>query len=92
MTERTYPYQGWVLTPAFKPKKVTLTARYGYASQDYGDLTDSSKLYALSEIFPSKEAAIAGGWARVHAQQSKLDKAQANINKRSASLKKAETT
>ena len=92
MTERTYPYQGWVLTHTFKPKEVTLTARYGYASQDYGDLTDSNKLYALSEIFPSKEAAITEGWARVHAQQCKLDKAQTTLNKRSATLKKAETT
>ena len=91
MTERTYPYQGWVLTPSFKPKEVTLTSRYGYASQDYGDLTESSKLYALSDIFPDKATAIAEGWARLREQQARLDKAQANINKRSTNLKKAET-
>ena len=92
MTERTYPYQGWVLTPSFKPKEVTLTSRYRYSSLDYGDLTDSSKLYALCDIFPNKAAAIAAGKKKVCEQQSKLDKAQANINKRSANLKKAETT
>ena len=92
MTERTYPYQGWVLMPSFKPKEVTLTSRYGYASQDYGDLTDSSKLYALSDIFPDKASAIAAGWERLREQQVKLDKVQGNINKRSANLKKAETT
>ena len=91
MTERTYPYQGWVLTPSFKPKEVTLTSRYEYASLDY-DLTDSSKLYAFCDIFPNKAAAIAAGKEKVREQQSKLDKAQANINKRSANLKKAETT
>ena len=47
------------------------------------------KLYARSEIFPSKTAAILEGHARLRKQQADLDKKQTNINKRRAALEKA---
>lgn len=89
MNERIYPYLGWVLTPSFKPKQVTLITKYGYGQTDYGDLTEAHKLYALDEIFPTKEEAITYGHERVKKQQAALDKTQAAIHKRRASLEKA---
>jgi hypothetical protein len=87
---RDYPYAGWVLLPSFKPTEVTFVSAYkSFSNEDYGDNSQGGKLYASSEIFPSKTAAILEGHARLRKQQADLDKKQTNINKRRAALEKA---
>ena len=87
---RDYPYAGWVLLPSFKPTEVTFVSAYkSFGNEDYGDNSQGGKLYARSEIFPSKTAAILEGHARLRKQQADLDKKQTNINKRRAALEKA---
>lgn len=88
--QRTYPYAGWVLLPSFKPVEVTFVSAYkSFSNEDYGDNSQSGKLYGRSEIFPSKAAAILEGHARLEKQQADLDKKQIKINKRRAALEKA---
>lgn len=90
MSEKSYPYQAWVLTPGFKPKQVTLTKPYRWQS-GHGDETDSGKVYHFSEIYPDLEAAITAGWEKVDAQQADIDKRQERLDKRKTALTKAST-
>jgi hypothetical protein len=56
---RTYPYRAWVLNQLNKPKRVLFTEANNLPSRyDQGDLTKKGKVYALADIFPSKEAAL----------------------------------
>lgn len=90
MSERVYPRKVWVLTPSFKPKEVEVVRPYvSYGSQDYGDLTAATKLYAVSEMFDSKRAAIDEGWRRVDKQKADLDKKLIGIAKRRKALQAA---
>lgn len=87
---RTYPRQVWVLTPSFVPKEVTVLKKYSsYASSDYGDISESGKIYPLSEMFPSKEAVIAEGYRRIQEQESKIQKMLATLEKKNRNLEKA---
>jgi hypothetical protein len=90
-TARTYPYEAWVLTPSFKPKKVVITHLYkSYSSPNAWDVAEGGKLYSVgSELFATKEEAIEAGWARVLDQEMKLSKQQAAIYKRREALVKA---
>lgn len=90
MNERTYPYTAWVLTPSFKPKEVTLVRHYmAFGGQDYGDLTESGKMYGVTEMFPTKRAAVDEGWRRVGKQKADLDKKLIGIAKRRKALQEA---
>ncbi|MDX4957881.1 hypothetical protein [Delftia acidovorans] len=86
MSEVKFPYQGWVLTPSFKPVETTFTGcKYG---RDWHD-ADGKKAYFIANIFRSKGDAIANGREILVKQQTDLDKKQANIEKRRAALDKA---
>lgn len=83
----TFPYTGWVLLPSFKPGQVAFVEeawRDNSWHKSFG-----GKVYATSNIYPSKDAAISAGYIDLHKQQAALDKKQANINKRRAALEKA---
>jgi hypothetical protein len=87
---RTYPYAAWVLKPSFRPAQVTLVREYDscqYANT--WDVAESGKLYALSELFPTKESAIVAGWERVHDQEAKLTKQLESLQKKREQLTKA---
>jgi len=87
---RTYPYKAWALLPSFKPTEIELKAAYAsYSHQDYGDVSVTGKVYARSEIYPTKEAAIAGGWARVKEQEATLSKWAESLRKKKVALEKA---
>lgn len=91
MSARTYPYKAWTLQPSFKPVEVELVKPYS----DYGlylrfDCTSKGKPYSISELHPTKEAAIAAGREKVKEQQADLAKRQERLNKRIAALDKAE--
>lgn len=91
MSARTYPYDGWVLLPSFKPKKVTFVKNYGsWSGADYGDISDAGKYYPCSQIHESRSDAITEGHNRLNLQQARLDKQLAVMQKRRAELVKAE--
>ncbi len=85
MSEVKFPYQGWVLTPGFKPVEKTFVRVY---SGDWHD-TNNGASYHVKKIFLEKADAIEWGRANLEAQQAALDKKQANIEKRRAALDKA---
>lgn len=85
MSEKKFPYKGWVLTPSFKPVEKTFT-RSGYIKYEY---TEDDKCYHIKSIHPDKASVIAWGRADLDRQQAALDKKQANIEKRRAALDKA---
>jgi hypothetical protein len=90
MSERTYPYDAWTLQPSFKPVRVTLVKSYGSLSfAGHWDLNEKGKSFAVSDLFPTKEAAIERGWERIHEQEAKLAKMMAGINKKRIALAKA---
>lgn len=93
MTERTYPYVAWVLTPQFKPVQKTFVSKYeGWSNKDYGDNVEGGGIYERAYIFMTLEAAIE--WARkdIERQQAAIDKKQANLDKRKANVAKAEAS
>lgn len=82
---RIYPRKVWVLLPSFKPKEVEVVKRYGSAT-DYGDLTAAGVNYMPSEMYESQQEAVENGYRRLCEQQSALDKRQANLRKKRATL------
>jgi len=85
MSDTTYPFTAWVLTPSFAPKQVELVRGSYYA--DWHS-TEAKKNYHDSELYTSKEVAIEAGWRRLDEQTSALKKKADNINKKKATLTK----
>ncbi len=85
MSEKQFPYKGWVLTPGFKPVEKTFVSRYGYGWHD----ADCGKPFRTENIHEDKDSAIAWGREELERQQAALDHRQANIQKRRAALDKA---
>lgn len=94
MSERTYPYKAWVLTPSFTPVEVELVGPYStYYAALYGhlDVTVKNKAYSTEhDLYPTKAAAIAAGRKRIDKQRADIAKRIEQINKRAAALDKAE--
>jgi hypothetical protein len=90
-TTRTYPRQAWVLQPSFKPKEVTITQPYSsWGGASEWDLAEGGKHYHHTDLHPTKAAAIAAGREKLVAAQADVDKRQATVTKRAAALDKAE--
>lgn len=89
---KTYPYTAWRLMPSFKPVEVVLTKEYASFGKSAWDISDQGKVIEHCDIFATRDAAITEGLARLAIQQGSLDAKQANIDKRSAVLKKAKAT
>jgi hypothetical protein len=90
MSQRTYPRKAWVLLPSFKPKEVELVKPYrAFGGLDYGDLTETGKMYQVAELFDTKRAAVDEGWRRVDEQKAALDKKLINIAKKRKALQAA---
>lgn len=87
MSEVKFPYQGWVLTPSFKPVEKTFQSKADHYEEWHYD--ENGKGYQVRDIYQDKASAIAWGRANLEAQQAALDKKQANIEKRRAALDKA---
>lgn len=83
-----FPYNAWVLQPSFKPKEVTFTEKHWYGDRRHRSGT--GKVYPVSEIYPTKQAAIAAGREQLEKQREDLLKRQERIDKRAAALDKAE--
>ena len=90
MSARTYPRDIWVLTPSYAVKQVTVVSGYrSYGSVDYGDITESTKLYRPDEMHVTKADAIVAGWDSVARVQADIDKRCQNLDKKRANLNKA---
>ncbi|MDX4957262.1 hypothetical protein [Delftia acidovorans] len=89
MSEVKFPYQGWVLTPSFKPVEKTFFAPYNKEWHRSTDGGARGTYHQVEKIFPSMEAAIAWGRSDLDKQEAALDKKHFNIQKRRAALDKA---
>lgn len=86
---RIYPRQVWVLQPSMKPIEVTVVKGYSSWNRvDYGDITEKGKIYPLSDIFPTKDAAIQAGRDACKKAQADIDKRIENLRKKLAQLDK----
>jgi hypothetical protein len=83
----SFPYVGWILTPSYRPKQLEFVARQ---HSDDWHKTAQGKGYHVDNIHRSLQAAIDYGRANLARQETKLVKMQQTIDKRLASLDKAE--
>lgn len=87
MNQKTFPYQGWVLLPSFRPVERTFVSKGAWAMELHK--SEEGKLFNVKDIYEYKEDAIAAGHADLDRQQSALDKRQVALEKRRAALEKA---
>jgi hypothetical protein len=88
MSDKTYPYQAWTLTPSYALKEVTISKPYG-SVVFHGDMSDGGKYYPAGELFASRDEALDEADRRLWAQNLALDKAKVRIEKRRANVAKA---
>jgi hypothetical protein len=88
MTEKKFPYKGWVLTPSFTPVEKTFVGHGIYSYYSYH--VTENKRYRVDMIFEDKSSAIAWGHKELEKQKAALDKKLANLEKRRKSLDKAQ--
>lgn len=91
MSEKQYPFTGWVLMPSYKPKQETFVSEANFFNRDLYEVTRTGKYVPSGEIYASKENAIAAGYAKLEEQREKLKKMQERIEKRQGALNKATT-
>ena len=92
MSQRTYPYTGWVLLPSFTPVEGVFIKPYWPSEPSKGDESAGGKHYLLSWIHPTKEAAIAYGREKIRRMRADIDTRIENLRKKEAALNKAEGT
>lgn len=84
MTQRSYPYIAWRLTRTFQIIEVELVAGGIYGS-GY-DRTETGHSYPLSELFASKDAALAEGERRLQVVEADIARRQMNLERRRREL------
>lgn len=83
----TFPYNGWVLTPSYKPKQVTVTGEaVAYGLYREWHVTDTGNSYHHTHIHETREQAVAHGHAALDAQKLRIEKQQANLEKHRKNL------
>ncbi len=88
MNWQTYPYDGWVITPAFVIKKLTFT-RQSWSNYDRPAEAGAKAYHRESEIFQTKADAIEAARRHLDEAQAKLVKSLENLDKKRAKLRKA---
>lgn len=92
MTEKknlnfTFPYEGWVLTPSYAQKKITLVnAAGGHGYLKEWHVTDAGRSYHHSSIYETKEQAIAHGHSELAKHELRMEKMRATLEKRRKNL------
>lgn len=90
--KRIYPRDVWVLTPSFKPKKVTVVRGYEHSSAFEGDYDAGGKYYSVGELYSTPGTAVAAGRAKVEEMEVRMRKLGQSIEKRRAALDKFEAS
>lgn len=87
-----YPYTAWRLLPSFKPVSVKIVAPVEtyWRHLRLHKRDDKGKAHAPDSLFPSRAAALQAAIVRAEAQQTKLDKMQAKLNKKWDAIREAE--
>lgn len=86
MRNRTYPYRAWLLTRNFQPVEIELVGP-GYANSAY-DRTLTGRNYHVTELFPTKAAAIVCGEKKLAVLAAALEKRQEGLFKRQIELQR----
>lgn len=89
MTERTYPRQAWVLMPSFKPVEITLEKLASASGYKGYESSEKGKIYHISDLYETKEAAIAAGHFKCEIDEQKASKIHAKVYKRRQALELA---
>lgn len=84
MTTQQFPYQAWVLSPSYVPKEVTVAKRVGIGNFE----SDKGAWLHASDLYPTKQAAIDAGLAKLEAAEARLKKQAETVAKRRANLEK----
>ena len=79
------PYRAWVLLPSYRPTEVLITEQWKCLGKPYVQ-EEKGKHHRQDAVYSTRADAIAAGRASLAAQQAALDKKQANIIKRLATL------
>lgn len=91
MSERVYPRKVWVLMPSFKPVEVEIVQKYNtWGREDYGDLTEKGKRYSVSDMYRTKESAIASGIVKCDIEEQNAKAKLQKIYNRRQKLEEAE--
>ena len=93
MTDKTtFPYTAWRLMPSLKPVQVEIVQPYGdYLERHDYHLDANGKVYhAATELFATKQAAIAAGSVLLAALRERHRKLGDQIQKKTVALAKAE--
>jgi hypothetical protein len=90
-TPGRYPYTAWVLKPSFTPAECRFVRSYdSFQFPDTWDVSEAGKIYSIkTEIFATKELAVAAGWERLNEQEARLAKMRSVLEKKRAALAKA---
>lgn len=83
MSDKSYPYQAFVLTPTFNVKEVTIEANYWRTEYEQAE---GGKVYRPSSLHETPAQAIAAGFVDLEQQEATLSKRLATIKKRRANL------
>lgn len=83
---KTFPYEGWVLSPTMRPHKVKVIH-----SNSSGTFlhTEDGRTFKASEIYPSQFRAIEAGHAILDENQRAIDRKQKKLDARRVNLDKA---
>lgn len=80
MSERSYPYEAFVVGSTGKVNRVKIVGPAFRHSWPNWDKSESGRNYGIDSLHPTKESAIAAGLAACDAAQAKLDNSQAKLN------------
>ena len=83
---RSYPYTAWKVTPTSVIKKVNILDLLAARDWEEWDMDDNGRGHRISILYGSPEEALTAGLATCKERQAVIDKKQANLNKRIATL------
>lgn len=84
-----FPRKVWKLTPGYQPKEITIVAEYRSWMFDGYEVDGATTAISKEDCWPTKEEAIAAGYARLDGQEAKLNKQRERIEKRRETLRAA---
>lgn len=89
MPQKSYPYTAWRLLPSFKPTQVVIAGTYS-ANHPYWLLSDTGRIFGVSEVYDTHADAIAAGRAKLEAMSDKYRAMGVSIYKKTQALDAAE--